>query len=470
MLGEFPVTKVLSFLDADDLLPAILFRTSRKQCDADLVRLMRTEKLLLTPSEQSKLNGEIHNLIYEYQIEKQVITGHTQYDALVTTGVGAHHAGQLLIWRLLLEELMSRGCLKLMIATGTVAAGVDFPARSVVITAHSKRGAEGFRTLSSSEFQQMSGRAGRRGKDTVGFCFVAPGPFSDARVIHDVAKRPPEPLRSAYFASPSTILNLLKFRSVDDLNFTVQKSLGAFLDSKAAADIRKTAADDEQQLAQKQLSPEALKKAEKRIRRKLKEAEEVKGTHARLLSETLSALAKLGYVTEEGSLSEKGFWAAHLCTNLVLQLGEAINDFLIYDLPSEKLVGLVASIAGDPHRSYLSIRRNPIERELFEKLAEIVKRVKEAFGANYSSEIEVVPDAAVTVITWMESKDWIEYAGLLRLAGVAEGDAARLIMQTAEHLGQISRLYETHAPLATQAAEVRRRLLKPPLSDDWVSD
>ena len=181
MLTDYPVIKILKQLGADNLLPAILFRTSRRQCDADIERLERAGNLALPRDTQDSIREEIEKLIVQYDVQREVVHRHEQYEMLVTMGVGAHHAGQLLIWRLLLEELMSRGLMRLMIATGTVAAGVDFPARSVVITAHSKRGAEGFNTLSSSELQQMSGRAGRRGKDVVGFCLIAPGPFSDAR-------------------------------------------------------------------------------------------------------------------------------------------------------------------------------------------------------------------------------------------------------------------------------------------------
>ena len=470
MLHEYPVTDIIQQLSLDNLLPAILFRTSRKQCDADILRLARARRLHLSGADQEAVVREVDRLVAQYGVDPQVVYSHPQYAVLVTTGAGAHHAGQLLIWRLLLEELMSRGLLRLMIATGTVAAGVDFPARSVVVTAHSKRGADGFNTLTSSEFQQMSGRAGRRGKDAVGFCLVAPGAFSDARVLFEVAKRPPEPLRSAYFAAPATVLNLLKFRSVDDLRYTVKKSLASFLDIKAAARLHAEAAKEQKEAEQDQVSrPDVLKRALKRARRKEGEALQLEGRQLQLLDQTLEGLERLGYL-EQGKLSEKGFWAAHLCTNLVLELGEALSEFLFDGLVLEELVGLVASIAGDSHRAYLGIRQNPIKKELFERLEAITKRVREAYQPPASPDIEVSTDAAVTVISWLESQSWPEYAAVLRLGGVADGDAARLIMQTAEHLGQLSRLYETHPDVARLAAEGRRLLLKPPLSEDVVSD
>jgi len=470
VLAEFPVTKVLGFLAEAHLLPAILFRTARKQCDGDVLRLMRARSAVLEKSSQQALIQEVYRFIEQYSVPKDVIVGHPHYHVLVATGCGAHHAGQLLVWRLLLEELMSRGFLRLMIATGTVAAGVDFPARSVVITAHSKRGAEGFNTLSSSEFQQMSGRAGRRGKDNVGFCLIAPGVFSDARVLDEVAKKPPEPLRSAYFASPSTVLNLLKFRTADDLRYTVQKSLASFLDYKAAQALRREAAEQEAKInAGRALSQADKHKALKTVRRKIREAQALEERQIVLLERTLSGLEKLGYLADN-HLTEKGYWAAHLCTSLVLELGEAISEFLFDDLSVYEVVGLVASLAGDPHRPYLSIRQNPIKPELFKRLQEILERIRSVYESPYSAEVAVLPNAALTVVTWMEAESWTEFSSLLRLGDVADGDAARLIMQTGEHLGQISRLYETHPELSRLAAEGRRAILKPPLSDDTLVD
>ncbi|NDC38808.1 MAG: hypothetical protein EBZ48_12275, partial [Proteobacteria bacterium] len=412
MQREFPVTKILAELEHDTLLPAILFRTARKQCDADIEALENSRGGKLRPVAQSNLRKEVDAIIAKYGMEPEIITSHPHFHALLTTGAGAHHAGQLLLWRLLLEELMSRGALRLMIATGTVAAGVDFPARTVVVTAHSKRGSEGFGVLKAAEFQQMAGRAGRRGKDAVGLVLIAPGLYSDARVFHELTQRPPEPLRSAYFAAPSTVLNLLKFRNADELRYTVSKSLAAFLDRKAAAVLRHSGEQEhEQNENNPEISGERRKKAEKRVRRKFREAEILEGQQAHMLEQSLLGLSRLGFV-DNGALTPKGSWAANLCTSLVLELAEAVESGLFSDLSVEELVALVASVAGDPHRPYFSLRQNPIKPEYFTKLAEIVALVRESFQNPQNSELAVVPNAALTVLTWLEAKDWVDFAGL----------------------------------------------------------
>ena len=98
----------------------------------------------------------------------------------------------------------------------------------------------------------------------------------------------------------------------------------------------------------------------------------------------------------------------------------------------------------------------------------VLQRVREGYQSKAASEIGVVPDAALTVITWMEAKSWNEFASLLRLSGAAEGDIARLITQTADHLNQITRLMDSHPMLAKAAMEGRRHLLRPPISDEFI--
>jgi hypothetical protein len=98
----------------------------------------------------------------------------------------------------------------------------------------------------------------------------------------------------------------------------------------------------------------------------------------------------------------------------------------------------------------------------------VVERVRKAYQGSGSSQVAVLPDAALTVIQWMDSENWAEFSGLLRLSGVADGDVARLVGQTADHLNQLSRLEKTHPVLAQTAKVARSRLLRPPFSETLV--
>jgi len=490
MRYEVHIADIISELQRHSMMPAIVFRTARAQCDTDVQHAHNSRDLHLPAPEQLELQKTVQKIVARYEMEPEIITSHPHYASLLKTAVGAHHAGQLLLWRLLLEELMSAGQLRILVATGTVAAGVDFPARTVVVTAHSKRGAEGFANLTASEFQQMSGRAGRRGKDTVGFCLAAPAPFCDARTVLKIAKRPPEPLVSQYFPGPSTVLNLLRYRNVDDLKFTVQRSLASFHDRKQAVihvreaeellesapravkeryrSMTEGSSEGEEEVGMAGLSKEQ-KRLLKRVRRLKRQSKELEDKQLALLETALVGLRSLGYL-DGSTLSQKGYWGANLCTTYVLEISEIIESGMLDAASAEELVAVLSSFCGDEHRTYLDTKSSLLSREKEEKLQSIFARIQGHHMPGVSEGLKSLPAAANTVVTWMHAKDWHEFRSLLILKGVAEGDAARLITQTAEQLNQLTRLYQSHPQLSLRAEEAKRRILRPPLTDAFTID
>ena len=90
----------------------------------------------------------------------------------VLAGIGVHHAGMLPKYRLLIEKLAQQGHLKLICGTDTLGVGVNVPIRTVLFTRLYKYDGRRTRVLSVRDFQQIAGRAGRRGFDTVGSVWV----------------------------------------------------------------------------------------------------------------------------------------------------------------------------------------------------------------------------------------------------------------------------------------------------------
>ena len=91
-------------------------------------------------------------------------------------GIGVHHAGLIQLLKELVEILFSDGYLKLVFATSTFAIGLNLPARSVVFTELQKFDGTDRSTITTSEYLQMAGRAGRRGKDDVGYSLLCMDP------------------------------------------------------------------------------------------------------------------------------------------------------------------------------------------------------------------------------------------------------------------------------------------------------
>ena len=203
-MPEMPPATLLSTLDGYNLLPAIVFMPTRRRCD------QAASEAALSRRDPNESRREARRDFMRGFVEQNPeVRGHRHWDTIIRGGVASHHAGHIPAWKLVIEKLMSAGLLDAIFATATVAAGVDFPARSVVLTGADARTGSGWRPLSASELQQMTGRAGRRGRDNVGFVVAAPGLHQDPARIAQLLRASPDPLTSQFRATYTTLLNLL---------------------------------------------------------------------------------------------------------------------------------------------------------------------------------------------------------------------------------------------------------------------
>lgn len=219
-MPEMPPGQLLSALGQYNLLPAIIFLPTRRRCDQ-----AASEAAMTRRDERAERRDERRRMLRSFIERHPEVRGHRHWDTIIKGGVAAHHAGHIPAWKLVIEQLMSAGLLDAIFATATVAAGVDFPARSVVITNVDQRTGNGWRALSASEMQQMTGRAGRRGRDRVGFIVAAPGLHQDPERIALLLEAPPDPLQSQFRATYSTLLNLLDaYRSFSHVREIAERS------------------------------------------------------------------------------------------------------------------------------------------------------------------------------------------------------------------------------------------------------
>ncbi len=218
---EIPPHKLIATLRGFNLLPAIIFMPTRRKCDEAALEVSN-DKSQKTDTDKQKQRVAIFD---EFVGENPEIKQHKHVRILLNSGVASHHAGHIPPWKLLIEKMMSGGLLNAIFATSTVAAGVDFPARTVVISNADTRGNDGWRALRASELQQMTGRAGRRSKDNVGFVILAPGQFQNPKKIAELLKAPPDPLESQFRSTYTSLLNLLDaFKNFEQVREIAQKS------------------------------------------------------------------------------------------------------------------------------------------------------------------------------------------------------------------------------------------------------
>ena len=215
------VKDIVRNLKENDMLPAIYFTFSRKKCDQQMEKCASLE--LVTKGEQA----QIKQFVDEYIAENPHLYNNKHLDYLYQ-GVASHHAGLLPAWKNLVEKLFQKGLIKVVFATETLAAGINMPARSTVISSTSKRTDSGHRMLTASEFLQMSGRAGRRGMDEVGYVVIVGTQFQSPEEVAELVLSDANPLESRFSPSYSMVLNLLQRFSLDEAKELILKSFGYF--------------------------------------------------------------------------------------------------------------------------------------------------------------------------------------------------------------------------------------------------
>ena len=133
---------------------------------------------------------------------------HDFLDAL-TRGIAAHHAGMLPAFKEVVEELFTRGLVKVVFATETLALGINMPARTVVIEKLDKWNGETHADITPGEYTQLTGRAGRRGLDVEGHGVVLWQQGMNPRELAGLASTRTYPLRSSFAPSYNMAVNLV---------------------------------------------------------------------------------------------------------------------------------------------------------------------------------------------------------------------------------------------------------------------
>ncbi len=163
--------KLISKLREKNLLPVVVFAFSKKKCEDCAYGLSNLD--LTNATEKSHIHVFIEESIGKLKGSDKKLPQVLRIKDLLKRGMGVHHGGLLPIIKEMVEILFSKGLVKVLFATETFAMGVNMPARTVVFANLSKHDGRQFRDLLPGEYIQMSGRAGRRGLDSVGTVIIA---------------------------------------------------------------------------------------------------------------------------------------------------------------------------------------------------------------------------------------------------------------------------------------------------------
>ena len=165
------LNQCVQMLSEKDLMPALFFVFSRAGCER-FAKLL--EGSVIDSSDAAAIQHIWDFHLHKYKDVLEHLPQAYQLLALCKRGIAFHHSGLLPILREIVEILFGKGLIKCLFATETFAVGINMPTKTVVFLDLEKYTDGGQRLLHTDEYIQMAGRAGRRGKDTIGHVFYLP--------------------------------------------------------------------------------------------------------------------------------------------------------------------------------------------------------------------------------------------------------------------------------------------------------
>jgi superfamily II RNA helicase len=219
----------------NQMLPAICFVLSRKaleQCAKEVTTVLLEDDSkvpYIIHKECEQIIRKLPNFQEYLQLPEYV-----NLVALLEKGIAIHHAGMMPILREMVELLFAKGYVKLLFATETFAVGINMPTKTVLFTDITKFDGSQSRPLYAHEYTQMSGRAGRRGIDTVGHVIHLTNLFrtNDKSVIQTMMKGKPQTLISKFKVSYNLLLNLIDIGETDYTKYAQRSMIQSDIDKE----------------------------------------------------------------------------------------------------------------------------------------------------------------------------------------------------------------------------------------------
>ena len=218
--------EVVEYLASAGMLPAITFIFSRAACDDATRQCLQDGIRLTAPDERARIRHLTEAAVERLSDDDLRTLGYGPWSAALEAGIAPHHAGLVPAFRQAVEQCFSEGLLKVVFATETLALGINMPARTVVVERFAKFRGSDTSALTSGEYQQLTGRAGRRGIDTVGHAMVLWSASTPFTLVARTATAPPPDLVSSFHPTYNLAVNLVRRWSKAEAHALLAASYG----------------------------------------------------------------------------------------------------------------------------------------------------------------------------------------------------------------------------------------------------
>ncbi|XP_058789617.1 exosome RNA helicase MTR4 [Phymastichus coffea] len=232
--GHSNIFKIVKMIMERNFAPVIIFSFSKKDCE---LYAMQLAKLDLNTAEEKRLVDEVFsNAMDVLNEDDRKLPQVENVLPLLRRGIGIHHGGLLPILKETVEILFGEGLIKALFATETFAMGLNMPARTVLFTAPRKFDGKDFRWITSGEYIQMSGRAGRRGLDEKGIVILMIDEQVSPIVGKEIVQGKADPINSAFHLTYNMVLNLLRVEEINP-EYMLERSFYQFQNQAAIPEL-----------------------------------------------------------------------------------------------------------------------------------------------------------------------------------------------------------------------------------------
>jgi len=522
----YRINETVKMLEKEELLPAIFFILSRKQCESYAKKM---ENTLITSADTAAVKHIISFHLHRYMAYLEKVPQYHQMYELLIRGIAFHHSGLLPILKEIVEILFSKGFVKFLFCTETFAVGLNMPTKTVLFSGFKKFDQTGMRMLRNDEYIQMAGRAGRRGKDDKGVVIYLPDrePVTPHE-MHTMMKGTRPPISSRMDFHYDFILKTmqsskgepLKWLQIMEQSYWFQQQQKEIQTYKKA--IHKLDTEIHALQLEEPFHSECAKRydlerqikqtanaARKEVQRQLdsvknkqngpkwikawtdfnkllilqKQYEDLKSTltmlenHESTIEPALKFLKEMGYIkhTDKHTLTSrdltlKGILATEVNEGHQLLMTELYTQETLHELPGNELVAILSCFQekseSDPFLSDLKIppHMKTILKGM-DELAHTYKELEDNIGYPIENYWDISTQMVEPMMRWMEG----EHASVLCAEyNLFEGNVIRSITKCANMLDEWLAMatYCQHTDQIEKIVEIRQRVLRDVTTQD----
>ncbi|MCR2825629.1 DEAD/DEAH box helicase [Microbacterium sp. zg.Y909] len=240
---------VVQLLQRANLLPAIFFIFSRAGCDGAVQQVRRSGLRLTDTDERAEIRRLVDERTAALNADDLDALGFWEWRENLERGIAAHHAGLLPAFKEVVEELFRRKLVKAVFATETLALGINMPARTVVLEKLEKFNGEARVAITSGEYTQLTGRAGRRGIDVEGHAVIQWTEGLDPQAVAALASRRTYPLNSSFRPTYNMAVNLIDRFGRAEARKILESSFAQFQADRSVVGLARQVREAEESLA-----------------------------------------------------------------------------------------------------------------------------------------------------------------------------------------------------------------------------